>query len=927
MSSMAYTPNDPLLGNQWHLFQIGRLGFGTTANISGLGRIWSEYTGTSLDVGIWDDGIQSSHWDLSGNYDSSMQVIINGLLNDGQPLTGDDAHGTSVAGLIAALNNGLGGVGVVFGAEITGIRIFGGADDINDQWPRYLETLNYLGNFDVTSHSYGSYPDFALYDDTSKFGIAAANGRAGLGTLNVKSAGNDNIHGGGDALDSSRFTVTVGALDTAGNAASYSTYGAHLLVSAPAGSVTTDLLGNTDGYNGMSSGDYTNQFGGTSAAGPITAGVIGLMIDANPNLGWRDVQNILAYSSAGTGSLYSASVATENFKWKWNGANNWNGGGLHYSEDYGYGMANAFNAVRMAEVWSLFQPSASTSANETAITTGTVSVNRLIADRTVLTHTFDVTQNINLEHVDLMLTLKHSFFTDLRITLTSPSGTTLSLYDGSTGNGSLADDSLSYNFGIDALRGETSTGTWTLKIQDAIRRDSGLLESLRFTGFGSPTSTDDVFHYTDESLTVLQQSGQTARMVLTDTDGGTDWLNLAAMHRDIELDLNPAVTSSLNGSNLLTIAAGTAIENAIGGDGNDHITGNSLDNIIYGMRGNDTLVGGGGNDTAAYIGSRANYVISANRGITTITSADGSDTLTLFEVLRFADQSIADPSAGVTPPDLIAPRLLSSTPTDNAINVDKNADLVLVFSEEVQAGTGSIVIYNENGSPWASIAATDGSQVSFSGSTLTINPAMSFATASSYYVLIPIGTISDDSGNVFTGFTDITSLNFTTSVPSSYFLGNGSSNTLRGTANDDTLFGLAGNDTLLGMAGADNLDGGADNDNLQGAQGADTLAGGTGADKFIYLSLLDSPLGASADTITDFAAGSDKIDLAKIDANTFLKRDQAFSFIGSNTFSGTAGELNLVGGILSGDVNGDTVADFEIILTGISVLSATDFIL
>src|SRR5688572_28183126 len=275
MAIDSLIPTDPLYSQQWHLSLVGRLGFGAgSTNFAGLERIWADYRGQDVKVGIWDDGVQSSHWDLDANYDSTRHVTVGGTLNNGQPISSTDGHGTAVAGLIAAEANGLGGVGVAFEAELTAIRIFGGADDINSAWSRYLTTLDSLGNFDVTNHSYGAFPDFRVYGDVAKFGAASVRGRGVLGTVNVKSAGNDNVDSNGEALDASRFTVTVAALSSSGQVASYSTYGAHVLVSAPAGSVTTDLLGSGAGYDGLLNGDYTNAFGGTSAAGPVTAGVI-----------------------------------------------------------------------------------------------------------------------------------------------------------------------------------------------------------------------------------------------------------------------------------------------------------------------------------------------------------------------------------------------------------------------------------------------------------------------------------------------------------------------------------------------------------------------------------------------------------------------------------------------------------------------------
>ena len=289
--SNIYRPNDPLYSSQWHFGMIGRLRYRTDADTEGIERVWYDYTGAGVSVGIWDDGVQTSHWDLSANYDASRLVSVNGQVNNGLPISASDGHGTSVAGLIAGAANGLGGVGVAFGASYTPVRIFGGADDINSYWSRYLTTLDSLGNFDVTNHSYGGFPDFRTYGDVAKFATASATGRGGLGTINVKSAGNGNVDGNGDALDASRHTVTVAALDTTGNAAWYSTYGAHILVSAPApapaAAVTTDLTGSGTGYDGLLGGDYTNRFGGTSAGGPVTAGVVALMLDANAGLGRR----------------------------------------------------------------------------------------------------------------------------------------------------------------------------------------------------------------------------------------------------------------------------------------------------------------------------------------------------------------------------------------------------------------------------------------------------------------------------------------------------------------------------------------------------------------------------------------------------------------------------------------------------------------
>ena len=86
-------------------------------------------------------------------------------------------------------------------------------------------------------------------------------------------------------------------------------------------------------------------------------------------------------------------------------------------------------------------------------------------------------------------------------------------------------------------------------------------------------------------------------------------------------------------------------------------------------------------------------------------------------------------------------------------------------------------------------------------------------------------------------------------------------------------------------------------------------------------------LSSTPQTIQDFDSGVDKIDLRQIDANMNLTDDQAFFYIDENAFSGKAGELNFVNGILSGDLNGDGVADLQVMITGVSSLAWDDFFL
>jgi len=148
---------------------------------------------------------------------------------------------------------------------------------------------------------------------------------------------------------------------------------------------------------------------------------------------------------------------------------------------------------------------------------------------------------------------------------------------------------------------------------------------------------------------------------------------------------------------------------------------------------------------------------------------------------------------------------------------------------------------------------------------------------------------------------------------------------------EDTIYGRDGHDTIYGHGGSDELFGDSGKDVLNGGAGADRLTGGTGADQFAYNSVSDSTP-AAPDVIADFSRGhGDRIALSAIDANSAAGGNQAFTFIGSAAFSGVAGQLRYEasGGttIVSGDVDGDGVADLQILLSGTLFLSGSDFVL
>lgn len=124
--------------------------------------------------------------------------------------------------------------------------------------------------------------------------------------------------------------------------------------------------------------------------------------------------------------------------------------------------------------------------------------------------------------------------------------------------------------------------------------------------------------------------------------------------------------------------------------------------------------------------------------------------------------------------------------------------------------------------------------------------------------------------------------------------------------------------------------GGAGADKLFATEGVDELTGGAGRDRFIFAdAMVRDQAAAVQDVVTDFVSGQDKIDLSRIDANTLRAGDQKLVIVES--LSGQAGQLSVTlsdgDTLLSGDVNGDGLADFQILLTGVTTLTAADLVL
>ena len=250
-ATTAALPTDDLFENQWHLLNTGQSGgvAGVDLNVV---DVWEDYTGEGVTVAVWDDGVQYDHPDLDDNYDASQHIVIDGVVHDPAPQIFLSEHGTSVAGVIAAENNGEGTVGVAYDATLVGVDMF------YDNKLDFEQSFYELGNFDVTNHSWGWIdPYFDSVTDTSQSGgtdweaffggiqESVITGRDGLGTINLVANGNDREIGrdGNDSnLNNIPQTIAVGATSHDGYVSYYSTPGANLLISSPSNGIERSVL-------------------------------------------------------------------------------------------------------------------------------------------------------------------------------------------------------------------------------------------------------------------------------------------------------------------------------------------------------------------------------------------------------------------------------------------------------------------------------------------------------------------------------------------------------------------------------------------------------------------------------------------------------------------------------------------------------------
>ena len=509
---------DPLYACQWHLDQPS----GEDINVE---PVWDQgITGEGINISVVDDGMDWRHEDLVDNVDASRNHDYSGKGDVYDPYA---HHGTNVAGIIAARDNGVGVRGVAPRATIHGHNLLHEtATSVFARVTDFDEADAMARNADVTAISNNSWGPAsgagpggtsALWEFAVETGITSGNG--GLGVLYVFAAGNGHLDGANANLNElgNFYAVTdVCAVNETGTRSIYSEIGANLWICAPSSGSSRE--GHRRTVTAENSDRYTYNFGGTSSAAPTVSGVAALVRQANPELTWRDVKLILAESArkndpdnAGWiegARTYRATSDSDRY---------------HFNHEYGFGVVDAAAAVELAEAWDNLPPMREASIE-------TAKIDRLIPDaydaasiETVsLTLTLDLDTDLDFtEFVEINTSFQHNSFRDLDIELESPTGAISKIvpaFDTFIDDDDPDNDYIPlrdpFRFGSARHLGEDPNGTWTLRITDQFKVGTGILESWGITVYGH--SSADV-----ENVAPFFPDGETTtRSVAENTPSG-----------------------------------------------------------------------------------------------------------------------------------------------------------------------------------------------------------------------------------------------------------------------------------------------------------------------------------------------------------------------------------------------------------------------
>ncbi|KAE8748948.1 hypothetical protein FOCC_FOCC004353, partial [Frankliniella occidentalis] len=411
-------------------------------------------------------------------------------INDGDPDptprdNGDNKHGTRCAGEVAAQAfNTFCGVGVAYHASIGGVRMLDGT--VNDAVEAAALSVN-PSHIDIYSASWGPEDDGKTVDGPGPLAKRAflqgvSTGRKGKGSIFVWASGNGGRHTDScncDGYTNSIFTLSISSATQGGLKPWYlEECSSTLATTYSSGTPGRDRSVATVDMDGQLRPDHlcTNEHTGTSASAPLAAGICALALEANPSLTWRDMQHLVVRASR------PAPLERED-GWVLNGAKR------KVSHKFGYGLMDAAAMVAMAEAWTPIPPQHICKSQEMTEERPIDAAKGALLEMQVDVNGCRGTANEIrfLEHVQARVTLRYSPRGALRVTLTSPMGTTsvlLSERPLDTESSNLDD----WAFLSVHYWGERPDGRWTLRVSNQGKeaaKQNGVVKKWQLVLYGT----------------------------------------------------------------------------------------------------------------------------------------------------------------------------------------------------------------------------------------------------------------------------------------------------------------------------------------------------------------------------------------------------------------------------------------------------------
>ena len=513
--------NDPLWKSQWYIKDTR-----TQLSLPKLDLhvipVWNiGITGKGVVVTVLDDGLEKNHTDIEANYDPKASTDLNDDDDDPQPRydpTNENKHGTRCAGEIAMVaNNSMCGVGIAYNAKIGGVRMLDGRVMDSTEGEAIAFNHKYV---DIYSASWGPNDDGQTVEGPGKlatkaFELGIKEGRGGKGALYVWASGNGGRLGDNcdcDGYTGSIYTISISSASQAQHTPWYAEKCASTMATTySSGAYDDQRIASTD-LRGKCTVSHT----GTSAAAPMAAGIFALLLERNPDLTWRDVQHVTAWTSE-----YSA--LKHNAGWRRNGAGYW------VNSAFGFGLLNAARMINEADPnhWKHVPEKYICYVQSEDLSNLPQDFHsRQEIEITLKTDGCKGQENEikYLEHIQLSLTMEYSKRGDLAINLTSAMGMETVLLTERPLDSS--DHGFNdWNFMSVQSWGERPAGVWKLKIRDQKGdNNKGVVKAVKLVLHGTKELPDHVSRaggsriYDEHYNKVINERERTASLksILTD---------------------------------------------------------------------------------------------------------------------------------------------------------------------------------------------------------------------------------------------------------------------------------------------------------------------------------------------------------------------------------------------------------------------------